>query len=410
VKRVLFLLLLLAVPPSPARTQRVRIGAEILLEKHPDLIRGKRLGVVCNQASVFANGTHLVDSLVRIGMTVKALFSPEHGIRGGAPAGAAVGNQIDPATGVPVYSLYGKTLKPTADMLHEVDVLLIDLQDVGARFYTYASTMADVMESARDFGKKVIVLDRPNPINGADIEGPVLDMTLISFLGLFPLPVRHGLTLGELASMIVGEGWLNYNSNVELSVMPMEGWSRSMWYDETGLPWVPPSPNMKTLATATVYPGTCLFEATNISEGRGTPKPFEYIGAPNLNSKKAVSRLNGLHLPGVAFSQIAFTPRPDSSAAPDPKFKKRACSGVFVHVTDRNKFRPVLTGVMMLAVLRDLYPRKFQLMQGRLDHLVGDTMIGEKLLKGEAGKNILDAFNPNVDQFKKLRSKYLLYR
>lgn len=388
----------------------MRIGAEVLLEQHPALIKGKRLGVVCNQASIFPNGTHLVDSLMRLGMTVKALFSPEHGIRGRTAAGAAVGTQTDSSTGLPVYSLYGKTLKPTADMLHEVDVLIVDLQDVGARFFTYASTMADVMESARDFGKKVIILDRPNPINGSDIEGPVLDMTLISFLGLFPLPVRHGLTLGELARFIVGEGLLNYNSNVDLEVIPMEGWKRSMWFDQTGLPWIPPSPNMKTPATATVYPGTCFFEATNISEGRGTPKPFEYIGAPGLNSGKAVSRLSGLHLPGVAFSQITFTPRPDSSAAPDPKFKNRLCNGVFVHVTDRNKFRPVLTGVMMLAVLRELYPRKLQLMQGRLDHLVGDPIVGEKLVKGEARKNILDSFNQQVSEFAKRREKYLLYQ
>jgi uncharacterized protein YbbC (DUF1343 family) len=189
----------------------------------------------------------------------------------------------------------------------------------------------------------------------------------------------------------------------------MEGWKRSMWYDETGLPWKAPSPTMKTLATATVYPGTCFFEATNVSEGRGTPKPFETIGAPNLNGGKAASRLNALHLPGVAFRAVTFTPQPDPVAAPDPKYKNRPCSGVSIRVTNRKKFRPVLTGVMMVSVIRGLAPGKFQLMQGRLDRLAGDTIIGEKLMKGAAGKNILDVFDTELDQFRRLRAKYLLY-
>jgi uncharacterized protein YbbC (DUF1343 family) len=408
-KRLPALLLVLVLLSSAAPGQRVRIGAEVLIEKHLDLIKGKGIGIVCNQASVFPDGTHLVDSLLHLGIAVKALFSPEHGIRGDAAAGANVANGADSLTGIPVYSLYGKTLIPTPEMLRGVDVLVVDLQDVGARFYTYASTMAKVMEAGRDESKKVIILDRPNPINGIDVEGPVLDMTLISFLGLFPLPVRHGLTLGELARTIVGEGWLNYNSKVDLTVIPMEGWKRSMWYDETGLPWMAPSPNMKTLSTAAVYPGTCLFEATNISEGRGTPKPFEYIGAPNLNSGKAAARLNALHLPGVVFRPATFTPRRDPVAAPDPKYKDQLCNGLYVRVTDRKKFRPVLTGVMMLSVLHTLYPRKFQLMQGRLDRLVGDTLIGEKLMKGAIGRNVLDVFNTQLDQFRQLRAKYLLY-
>ena len=297
-KKTILILSFVVYISSLAVAQPVRVGAEVFVEKNLDSVRGKKLGIVCNQTSVFPNGTHLVDSLRRLGLEVTALFSPEHGIRGQAAAGVQIGNQIDSGTGLTVYSLYGKTLKPTAEMVRNVDVFIFDLQDAGSRFFTFSSTMANVMEAARDFGKKIYVLDRPNPIDGVDLEGPVLDMTLISFFGLFPIPVRHGLTMGELANMIVGEGWLNYNSSVDLTVVPMEGWRRSMWYDSTGLPWISPSPNMKTLATATVYPGTCFFEATNISEGRGTPKPFEYIGAPNLNSEKAVSLLSRLHLPG----------------------------------------------------------------------------------------------------------------
>ncbi|MBI1803630.1 MAG: DUF1343 domain-containing protein [Ignavibacteriae bacterium] len=387
----------------------VKPGAQVLFERYLDSLKGKRVGVICNHTSKLPNGVHLVDTLLHSGIHVTALFAPEHGIRGAVAAGQTIASNIDSATGLHVYSLYGKTLKPTPEMLTNVDVLLFDLQDVGARFYTYASTMANCMEAARDLGKKMIVLDRPNPINGIDIEGPVLDMDLISFLGLFPLPVRHGLTLGELAKMIVGEGWLNYNSAVDLWVISMEGWKRTMWYDETRLPWVPPSPNMKSLATATVYPGTCFFEATNISEGRGTAKPFEWIGAPGNKSAKLASRLNAYRLPGVRFAPVEFTPTPDSIAAPDPKFKKRKCRGVFVHVTDRTMYRPVLTGLVMLNVFRSMFAPKFQLMQGRLDHLVGDTSIGETLMKGKLDTNILDRFKNQITDFKQRRMKYLLY-
>ena len=243
-KTIFTFLLLVCVPFLDA--QKVKVGAEVLLEKYLDSLKGKNIAVVCNQASVLPNGVHIVDTLLKLGVKIKALLAPEHGIRGSVGAGITVGSGVDAKTGLPVYSLYGKTQKPTPDMLHDVDIVLFDLQDVGARFFTYASTMSGCMETVRDLGKKMIVLDRPNPINGVDVEGPVLDMDLISFVGLFPIPVRHGMTLGELAKMIVGGGWLNYNSQVNLWVIPMSGWKRSMWYDDTKLPWIPPSPNMKT--------------------------------------------------------------------------------------------------------------------------------------------------------------------
>ena len=407
-KRIVALIFLLF-PLSPQILAQVKPGAQVLIERYLDSLKGKRVGVICNHTSKLPNGVHLVDTLIRSGINVTALFAPEHGIRGAVAAGQKISSNIDSATGLPVYSLYGRTLKPTPEMLGDVDVLVFDLQEVGARFYTYASTMSGCMESARDLGKKMIVLDRPNPINGVDLEGPVLDMDLISFLGLFPIPVRHGLTLGELAKMIAGEGWLNYNSEVDLWVIPMEGWKRDMWYDETGLPWIPPSPNMKSLATATVYPGTCFFEATNVSEGRGTLKPFEWIGAPGVKSDKLLARLNSYKLPGVQFEPVGFTPTVDSIAAPDPKFKARSCRGVFVHVTNRKVFQPVLTGLIMLKAFRSMFAPKFQLLQGRLDHLVGDTSIGELLTKGRLDKNVLDRFKKQIDDFRRRRVKYLLY-
>ncbi len=398
-------LLLLA---APLRAQRVKIGAEILLERFLDTLAGRRVAVVCNQASLLPNGTHLVDTLLRRGVKVTALFAPEHGIRGTAAAGVAVASGTDETTGLPVYSLYGKTQKPTVEMMHDVDVIIIDLQDVGARFYTYAATMSGCMEAARDLQKKVIVLDRPNPIDGTDIEGPVLDMDLISIVGMFPVPVRHGLTLGELATMIVGEGWLNYDSRVDLMVVPMEGWKRAMWYDQTGLPWIPPSPNMRTLATATVYPGACFFEATNVSQGRGTPKPFEWIGAPGVNPKKLSDRLNALKLPGVKFEPVEFTPHADSVAAPDPAYKEKKCGGVFIHVTNRKVFRPVLTGLLMVQAFSS-FPR-FQLRRGFLDRLVGDKEVGDRVEGKRVDVNVLRQSIRQIEQYRKLRSKYLLYK
>jgi len=399
--------LLIAVCMMSASARQVKTGADVLLARYLDSLAGRRVGVVCNQASVLANGTHLVDTLLARHVSVTALFAPEHGIRGTEAAGAVIASGKDPVTGLPVYSLYGASHKPTPDMMKNVDILLFDLQDAGARFYTYASTMASCMEAVRDEGKPMIVLDRPNPINGTDIEGPVLDMDMISFFGLFPIPVRHGLTLGELANMIVGEGWLEHNSRVDLRVIPMDGWKRTMWFDETGLPWVAPSPSMKTLATATVYPGTCLFEATNVSEGRGTEKPFEWIGAPQMDGARTAAKLNSFHLPGVSFEEVRFTPKADTPSVPDPLYNKRKCGGVYVRVTDRKVFRPVLTGAIMVGVFRHM--SRFQMRRGLLDRLAGDTFIGDQVEKGLVDTTMMRRYRREVERFRLMRAKYLLY-
>jgi uncharacterized protein YbbC (DUF1343 family) len=403
------LLVVLAILAPVVRGEaRVRIGAEVLLAKRLDLLRGKKVGLICNHTARLPGGAYLLDTLLRSGIQVVALFAPEHGIRGVQPAGETVSTTTDPVSGLPVYSLYGGTRKPTQSQLEKLDVLVFDMQDAGARFYTYASTMAYCMEAAAENGKKFILLDRPNPINGVDIEGPVLDLRLISFIGLFPIPIRHGLTLGELARMVVGEGYIN-PSTVDLTVIPMEGWKRSMWYDQTGLPWIPPSPSMKTLRTATVYPGSCFVEATNISEGRGTPKPFEYIGAPGLPSDRLAATLNDAKLPGVRFQPVEFRPVADSGAGSALKFKGKRCTGVFLHVTDRTRFRPVLTGLLLLQTLKNLAPNKFILRQGYLDHLTGDESIGQKLMGGTLGKSALEPFRTQLEQYRDLRKKYLIY-
>jgi uncharacterized protein YbbC (DUF1343 family) len=390
---------------SPA--VHVRIGAEILLDKYVDSLSNKRVGVICNQTSILPNGSHLVDSLVSRGVKITALFGPEHGIRGISAAGETVGNGKDRKTGIPVYSLYGKTRKPTPAMLRDVDVLIFDIQDVGARFYTYLSTMAYCIEAASENHKKIIVLDRPNPINGIDVEGPVLDTTFKSFVGMFPVPIRYGLTIGELARMIVGERWIRIDSGIDLQVIPMENWKREMWYDETSLPWMPPSPNMKTLATASVYPGACLFEATNVSEGRGTEKPFEYIGAPWINKDTLAAKLNDEHLEGVQFEPIEFTPHADSIAAPSPKFIDEQCGGIFINVTDRSKFMPAEAAVRIILAIQRLYPNQFAIKRDSFNRLSGINLLDENNRLPESTN--IQSVNQALNVFNSLREKYLLY-
>jgi len=393
---------------SACATSRVKTGAELLLEQYSHLLKNKRIGIICNHTSVLPNGTHLVDTLLKKGITLTTLFSPEHGIRGMASAGETVHDTFDVTTGLRVFSLYGTTRKPTREMLNNVDVLLFDLQDVGARFYTYISTMVLAMEAAAENGKQFIVLDRPNPINGVDVEGPVLDTAFKSFVGMLPIPLRHGMTVGEIAKMVDGE-WL-MEKKVDLTVIPMEGWKRSMWYDETGLPWIAPSPNMKTLSTATVYAGTCLFEATNISEGRGTEKPFEYFGAPWLDGERLSRALNEKKIPGGVFSPLQFTPQSNPISALNPKYKDTVCNGVWLMVEERTLFQPVRTTLLMLDEIKREHPDKFQLKKESFDRLAGTSLLREGLENGAAVDSLLHKFKKGIDYFKLLRERYLLYK
>jgi uncharacterized protein YbbC (DUF1343 family) len=403
------LLVLLAVTACGQKPRPVRTGAEVLLAERLAMLSGKRVGVICNHTSLLPDGTHLVDALLAKGVLVTALFGPEHGVRGTDAAGSTIADSTDAATGLPVYSLYGKTTKPGPEMLAGVDVLLFDIQDVGSRYYTYAGTMAFAMEAAAQNGKSFVVLDRPNPVNGADVEGPVLDMGLRSLVGMFPVPIRHGLTMGELARMIIGQGWID-DTNLDLEVVEMRGWKRSMWYDQTGLEWVPPSPNMKTLATATVYPGTCLIEATNVSEGRGTARPFETLGAPGLDPRATAETLNAIRLPGVRFTPASFTPAPGPGAGPDPKFRGVECGGVTLEVTDRDSFRPVLTGLAVVGALSRIAPEKFKVRDGFMDRLLGSETVRKKLREGVPAAELLRLNSADFDGYMNMRKEYLIYR
>ncbi len=383
----------------------IQTGLDLLVHENLALVRGKRVGLVTHPAAVLPDLTSALDALLDAGVRVTALFGPEHGFDGSAADGAAIGDATHPRTGLPVHSLYGATKEPTATMLANVDALVFDMQDVGARFYTFISTLFYVLRGAAAAPRQVIVLDRPNPINGAQIEGGLVAAGLASFIGIVPIPIRHGLTCGELARYIVSEfAW-----RVELTVVAMRGWRRALWYDETGLPWLPLSPGMPKLDTAIVYPGMCFIEGTNLSEGRGTALPFEIVGAPWLDGHALAQSLNALQLPGARFRPIHFTPTASKHAG-------QVCRGVQIHVTDRHALRPVETGLHVIAACRAQAPERFEFLPSswegappHFDLLTGDARIRAGLARGEPVNELIAEWDDIEKQFATRREKYLLY-
>jgi uncharacterized protein YbbC (DUF1343 family) len=408
--RKFIVLNLIAIALAFSQQSRVKIGAEILIEKHLDLIKGKKIGIVTNHTGILPDGRHIVDVLNEIeGVKIVALFGPEHGIRGEVPDGKSISHGVDTKTGIPVFSLYGEVKKPTEEMLKDIDVLIFDIQDVGARFYTYISTMSYCMEACAEMGKKFIVLDRPNPIRGVYVDGPILEPRFKSFVGLHPIPVAHGMTVGELAKMFNDEGWLENGVKADLTVVKMENYSRRMWFDQTGLPWVKPSPNMMTLKTAIVYTATCFIEGTNVSEGRGTQHPFEWIGAPWIDGEKLAKELNYYKLPGVKFEPISFTPTDIEKVTVDPKYEGEKCGGVYLNVYDREKFEPVKVGVYILYALKKLYPDKFKWRTAGQDRLWGTDKVRLMIDEGKKPDEIIKTWKDDVKKFLSIRQKYLLY-
>ena len=383
---------------------RVRAGVDVLLRNPGEHLGGSKVGLITNQTGVTGDIVSTIEAFnEHPKVDLKAIFGPEHGAGGDAQDALPVESSVDAVTGLPVYSLYGEAMKPTPEMLEGVETLVFDIQDVGARFYTYASTLTYALEAAAEHGVSVAVLDRPNPVNGVDVEGCVLEPGFASFVGLHPVPIRHGLTIGELARLV------NDGIGAELRVVPMEGWERGMWFDETRLPWVQPSPNLPTPETAAVYPGTCLFEGVNVSEGRGTTRPFECIGAPWIDGAGWAGSLNGLGLAGVRFRACQFAPTFD-------KYHGEACGGVQVHVTDRDAHRPVETGLHMLSTALGLWPEEFRwlppLDDGRrhFDLLAGTDEIRRGLGRGEAVEEIVDGWIDGLEAFEERSEEFLLYR
>lgn len=391
---LLFLLLSLGGP--------VKTGLEVLVRDGFAPLQGKRVGLVTNHSGIDASRASIIDlAAAGKGFTLAALFSPEHGIRGTADAHVASGR--DEKTGLPIHSLYGKTRKPTPDMLRDVDVLVFDIQDIGTRYYTYISTLALVMEAARENGKEVVVLDRPNVIGGELVEGPIQEEKLRGdFIAYFPLPTRHGMTVGELALLYNKE----YKIGCKLSIVKMEGWKRSMYFDETGLPWVNPSPNMRSLPAAIVYPGIGALEGTNLSVGRGTDKPFLHYGAPWVNGEKLCEDLNARGLAGVRFKPATFTPRPQPGMPRYPHTGQE-CRGFELEIADRAAFRPVLASLHILDALHRLHPRDFQF--SKAARMIGLSSIEPDIKAARPPADIEKAWQPELERFKEARKAYLLY-
>lgn len=384
----------------PFLNDRVYTGAEMLINENLDELEGLRVGLVMNPTSRIGD-THMLDTLLSRGVEVRALFAPEHGFRGEAGAGDRIEDGIDMATGLPVYSLYGSTRKPSAEMLSELDLLLFDIQDVGARFYTYIATLGLVMEAAAENDVEVWVLDRPNPLGGDYVSGWILEEEFESFVGPYPIPVAHGLTIGEMAQMIAGEGWMDAEPQPGLRVIEMQGWERSMKWPETGLQWIPPSPNLPTFDNAFIYPGTVFFEGTTLSEGRGTDHPFLTLGSPqtDLDSMdwNVLASLEGVHL--VPYS---FTPRSIPGVAPRPKYEGTQCKGLFIELNSY-QFDPVRTGLQIFATMMQATPDAE--VNPFLYRLTGTRKI-DRVLSGELDPDTLDF---EIEPFLRQREPYLIY-
>lgn len=374
---------------------RVLTGIDVLERDNFKQLAGMRLGLVTNHTGRNREGRQTIDVLNKApGVKLVALFSPEHGIRG--LLDDKVSDSKDESTGLPIYSLYGESRRPKPEQLKDLDALVFDIQDIGARFYTYISTLGYVMEEAAKVKLPVFVLDRPNPIGGTEVEGPIADQDKLSFISYHTIPTRHGLTIGELARLF------NHQRNIgaDVRVIKMEGWRRTMWFDETNLTWVNPSPNMRSLTEATLYPGVGLLETTNVSVGRGTDTPFEIVGAPWIQGDKLAEYLNQRGLPGVRFVPVRFTPKASV-------FKDEPCGGVNVIITDRRDFRPLVTGIEMALALRKLYANEWKV-DNYLRLLVNkDTL--ERVKRGESARDIVTSWNAGLQEFRRARSEILLY-
>ncbi len=392
------------------RSSQVKFGCEHFLESEIDIIKGKKIGLVTNHSAVLQNGKHIVDVLRgEHGVKITALFSPEHGIRGNAPAGAHLNHEKDPDTGLQIYSLYGEQTKPENWMLENIDVLIYDIQDAGTRFYTYISTMALAMEAAAENKITFLILDRPMITSGELIDGPLLHEDNLSFIGLLPVPVLYSLTPGELAGLVQEEYLHPKGLCAELHVIRLQNYSRSMWYDETQLPWLIPSPNVPTIETATIYPGTALVEGTNVSEGRGTPYPFQYIGAPFIEKDALTATLSNLEIPGVQFQPLDFVPR-QSSFVIHPRFLDQVCHGVFVEIVDRKVLKPVEVGIAIVCAIRKLHPEHLRFRaDGAFDRLIGDKKIMPMIEAGAGYEEVADTWKDELICFAESRTKYFLY-
>jgi uncharacterized protein YbbC (DUF1343 family) len=383
------------IQPRAAGIPRVLNGIDVLRQQNFSLLAGKRVGLITNHTGLAADETSTIDLFFKAKtFRLVALFSPEHGIRG--TVDARVDSSIDEATGLPVYSLYGDIRRPNAAMLKKMDALVFDIQDVGARFYTYITTMAYCMEEAAKAHVSFIVLDRPNPIDGIHVEGPMLDADKVSFIGYMPLPVRYGMTIGELARFFNRENKIG----AELHVVEMKGWRRTYYYWDTGQLWVNPSPNMRSMGAALLYPGVCLLEGTNLSVGRGTDRPFELVGAPWIEPRRFVGELEATKIHGARFVPVYFTPS-------TYKYRGARCGGVSILITDVDKLNSALVGLTLISTLNKLYPNEFKM--GRIGEYLGNAAAMKMLKQGQSPSEILRSEGPILQEFLERRQRALIY-
>ena len=385
-------------------TPRVKLGVDILEEEQTALLKGKRIGLITNQSGINGNMESTIDVIHRIpDAKLVCLFGPEHGIRGAAEAGATVGDMQDEKTGVPIYSLYGKTNAPTEKMLQDVDVLVYDIQDIGSRTYTYIWTMTESMRAAKQFNKQFIVLDRPNPINGLVVEGNLVEKKFESFIGKYPVAYCHGMTVGEMAKLANKE----YNINCELTVIPMKNWKRWMSWKDTGLNWVPTSPHIPEADTPWYYPTTGIFgELKRINEGVGYTLPFKIVGSPKINAEALANELNSQNIPGVYFFPLYYRPFYGSK-------KDLDCQGVKIIITDFKRYQPVNTGYYIMAAIQEICPEAYEWdtnkRTGAFDKANGTDKIRKMIQDGKTAEEMIASWQKDLEQFKQLRSKYLIY-
>lgn len=398
----------------------VRTGLEVMVAEDFKPLQGKTIGLITNHTATDRHGRHIVELFLRAkNVRLAALFAPEHGFRGGRAAGEKIAMQSDSASGLPVYSLYGATRKPTAEMLRGLDGLVFDMQDVGARFYTYISTMGLALEAAAEADLEFYVLDRPNPIGGR-VEGPILEAEYRSFVGVHPIALRHGMTIGELARMFLGEKWIassphanNFAGQTQthwskLRIIPMQNWRHAQLFSETGLPWIAPSPNMTSPQTALLYPGMALLEATNFSEGRGTNRPFEVIGAPWLNPLRLMQELQN-DATGIEFDSTRFTPVDIPGKAMNPKFENQECLALELTITAPHRFEAVRFGIALLCALQKIHPEEFITNEQGLARMSGVAWLYERIRSGDSPATIWEKIENDTQDFRRLRNKYLLY-
>ena len=405
---------------KPFRTntsKSVRNGLDILIEDYPNILKDKKIGLVTNHTGITKNieNNYKVFQM-NYDIALEKIFAPEHGFFGEASAGAKVNYKNKNFKEVEIVSLYGKNRRPTKNMLKGLDLIIYDIQDIGSRFYTYISTLGMVIEAAAEHNIEIMILDRPNPISGEIIEGAILDSSFKSFVGYYPIPIRYGLTVGELINMAIHENWLS-SLPKKVTIVKMDGWKRSMFFDETDLPWIPPSPNIPNLETAIIYPGMCLFEATNLSEGRGTQKPFLQIGAPWIK-KDLINRLKALNLEGVNINFTKFSPKTIPGKALNPKFENDICYGSVFKVTEKHKFKALETALRKISIINENYDDKFNFNSASLNKLYGNSSLTSYLNTSSQPNNInkQDAFldllqkeKKSLQSFSKKSLKYYLY-